>query len=163
MSMFTHAIVFRQYRPEDNQEVKHLHEKALRDTNAYEEWDWKKYDKDLDEIENFYMNNDGNFVVGLLDDKIIAMGAYLRLDETTAKLRRMRVEPELQKQGIGRQLLDLLETEIRDRGYISIELNTTINQVAAQKLYEQTGYHVDRRETEGWPIELIYYRKELDI
>ncbi len=159
--MSNEQVAFRQYQATDNQQVKHLHEIALRATQAFDEWQWDKYDHDLDDIETFYMDNHGNFLVGLIGEKIVAMGAFCRLDVTTAKLRRMRVDPELQGQGIGRSLLTLLEKQIVDHGYTSIELNTTINQVAAQKLYENTGYQEIRRETEGWPMELIIYRKEL--
>jgi ribosomal protein S18 acetylase RimI-like enzyme len=88
------------------------------------------------------------------------MGAFRRLSDSVAELKRMRVMPEWQGQGIGRTMLEALETEISSRGYVSIELDTTTNQTAAQKLYEHSGYEEIRRQ-ESAQFELIFYRKEL--
>jgi ribosomal protein S18 acetylase RimI-like enzyme len=152
-------IRFRQYQSDDIEQVKQLHESALRATNAFAESG--KWDSDLDDVRANYIDNGGNFLVGLLADEIVAMGAFRRISDTTAELKRMRVRPDLQGQGIGRGLLAILEADVKLKGYSEVELDTTVNQVAAIRLYESNGYTELRHETEGWPLEVIFYHKEL--
>ncbi len=73
----------------------------------------------------------------------------------------MRVHPTQQGKGIGQNMLTLLEDRAKMNGFRTIQLDTTINQTAAIKLYERNGYKEIRRETEGWPIEMIFYQKGL--
>lgn len=152
-------IDFRQYKPSDNEQVRELHQVALRATGAFaESGEW---DNDLNDIEAIYISNGGDFIVGVLDSEIVAMGAFKRMSDTIAELKRMRVRPELQGMGIGRGILAMLETSVKEKGYTEIELDTTVNQEAARHLYETSGYTEVRRETEGWPLETIFYRKVL--
>lgn len=154
------AINFRPYQDGDKEQVRQLHEAALRSTNAFaESGNW---DSDLDDIQAHYIDKDGNFIVGELDGEIVAMGAFRRLSEAVAELKRARVRPDLQGQGIGQHLLSLIEAEIRAKGYTAIQCDTTVKQPAAQHVFESTGFVELRRETDGWPIEVIFYRKELD-
>src|SRR3990167_4025595 len=52
---------------------------------------------------------EGAFVIAYLDDVPVGCGAVRRLDETTAELKRMYVDPSVRGQGIGRALVDALE------------------------------------------------------
>jgi ribosomal protein S18 acetylase RimI-like enzyme len=152
-------IQFRQYQPSDNEQVRELHQVALRATGAFaESGEW---DNDLNDIEGTYVNNGGDFIVGVLDSKIVAMGAFRRISDTIAELKRMRVKPELQGMGIGRGILAMLEDRVKEKGYAEIQLDTTVNQEAARHLYETSGYTEVRRETKGWPLETIFYHKVL--
>lgn len=152
-------VRFRQYQPSDNKQVRQLHEAALRATNAFAESG--KWDNDLNDIEGTYINNGGDFIVGVMNDEIVAMGAFKRVSDTVAELKRMRVQPVLQGKGLGRGLLVMLEASAKEKGYTEVQLDTTVNQVAAQHLYETSDYIEVRRETDGWPLETIFYRKEL--
>ncbi len=161
MTTSAENIIFRPFQEGDREQVRQLHEVALRGTNAFaESGNW---DSDLDDVQANYIDNGGNFVVGELDGEIVAMGAYRKLagSETIAELKRARVRPDLQSQGIGKHLLALREAEIRERGYTAMQCDTTVNQPAAQHVLESAGFVELRRETEGWPIEVIFYRKEL--
>lgn len=73
----------------------------------------------------------------------------------------MRVHPDLQGKGIGQIMLATLENRARALGYRVLQLDTTVKQVVAQKLYQKNGYVEIRRETEGWLLETIFYRKDL--
>ena len=159
--MSTH-VQFRQYIPSDKEQVCQLHEVALRDTNAFGKSG--QWDSDLDDIEGKYLNNGGNFVVGLLNADIIAMGAFRKLSDEAAELKRMRVRPDLQGKGIGRGLLEMLEASIKDHGYKVIKLDTTVNQSAAIHLYESAGYREVSRSIQGWPtlpLETIFFEKQI--
>lgn len=151
-------IEIRQYKDSDKEQVKRLHRIALESTNAFAESG--KWDMDLDNIPDVYFKK-GDFLVGLVDTKIVLMGALKPISEEMVEMKRVRVHPGFQRQGLGQMMLELLEKRAKELGYKVILLDTTINQSAAQKMYEKNGYTEIRREIEGWPLETIFYQKEL--
>ena len=152
-------LLIRQYQPSDKKEVFDLHVRALKNEDAY--LYTGKWEKDFEDIEGIYLNNRGEFIVGLIDNTIIAMGGLRKKTDDIVELRRMRVDPALQRKGYGQILLDVLEKRAKELGYMIIELDTSIRQVSAQRFYEKNGYKVIRREKEGWIVECIFYQKEL--
>jgi putative acetyltransferase len=83
---------------------------------------------------------DGAFMVAYLNDVAVGCGAVRRLDQTTAELKRMFVEPSLRGRGIGRVLVDALEQEGRLLGVTKIVLETGTRLAPAIRLYEAMGY-----------------------
>jgi len=83
---------------------------------------------------------DGAFLVAYLDDVAVGCGAVRRLDETTAELKRMYVEPSVRGRGIGRALVKALEREARGLGTTTVVLETGTRLAPAIKLYEAMGY-----------------------
>jgi ribosomal protein S18 acetylase RimI-like enzyme len=57
----------------------------------------------------------------------------------------MAVEPELQRRGIGKALLEAAESEAKRRGLPYISLMVTEENAAARRLYEGGGYITERR------------------
>lgn len=55
-------------------------------------------------------------ITGLNDDHVIACGAVRLVDEETAELRRMWVDPQMRGQGFGSRLLRTLENRARALG-----------------------------------------------
>jgi hypothetical protein len=51
---------------------------------------------DLMAIEWVYLVNGGEFLIGFIGKRLVAMGGCKRLSENSAELRRMRIERELQ-------------------------------------------------------------------
>jgi ribosomal protein S18 acetylase RimI-like enzyme len=151
-------VKIRRYQDEDNMQVKNLHRLALESTDAFA--DSGKWDADLDNIHEVYIKK-GEFLVGLVDGKVILMGALRPLSKNVVEMKRVRVHPDFQRQGLGQAMIELLERGAKELGFKTIQLDTTVNQTGAQKLYEKNGYVEIRRETEGWPMEVIFYKKEL--
>jgi putative acetyltransferase len=83
---------------------------------------------------------DGAFVIAYLDDVAVGCGAVRRLDEATAELKRMYVEPSVRGRGIGRSLLAALEDEARLLGVTTVVLETGTRLARAIKMYEAMGY-----------------------
>ena len=83
-------------------------------------------------------------MVGVLDGRVVAMGALRRVSSGRAEIKRMRVQPVLQGRGFGRALLDT-STSAAELGYSTLHLDTTVNQRAARCLYEGNGYRELRR------------------
>jgi ribosomal protein S18 acetylase RimI-like enzyme len=150
-------LTLRRYHSSDQAAVWALHLLALAQTGALihgEAWD-----ADLRQIEAVYLTA-GEFVVGLIDERIVAMGALKPSSETRAEIKRMRVHPDHQRQGYGQQVLTYLEQRARELQYRTLHLETTNRQPAAQGLYRKQGYReVARKPWRG--MELIGYEKDL--
>ena len=149
----------RRYQDTDNRAVWELHHLALGPTGAY--FRGGKWDEDLRDIRNHYINNGGEFLVGVLDNKVVCMGTFRKKSATLAEIKRMRVLPDYQRRGYGQIILNKLEEEAAALGYTELCLDTTDKQIAAQKLYEKNGYFEVRREKIPELFELIFYRKNI--
>jgi GNAT superfamily N-acetyltransferase len=119
------------------------------------------WDDDLHQIEEVYQRAGGEFLVAEADGIVVAMGALKRSGPQSGEIRRMRVSPSYQRQGIGRNLLGALERRAAASGYTRLHLDTTTVQTAAQQLYVSAGYREVGREREG-PFEVVLYEKTLD-
>jgi ribosomal protein S18 acetylase RimI-like enzyme len=151
-------LEIRRYQDADNPAVLELHHLALEATGAYFPGKWND---DLDDILIHYLNNGGEFLVGILDGKIVCMGAFRRKSDTLAEIKRMRVLPECQRRGFGQIILNQLETKAIQLGYTELCLDTTTLQIAAQKFYGKNGFIEVRRGLMP-PFEVIYYHKSLN-
>jgi GNAT superfamily N-acetyltransferase len=151
------AVNFRPYQPGDEAAIRVLHDRALKAAGFFA---IRYADKDLDSIQEEYLDRGGEFLVGVLNDEVVAMGAFRAGSSSdVAELKRMRVEPTLQGQGIGAQLLELLESKAQDRGYKTMILDT-VEGSAGQQLYLRHGYQETRREHSD-VAERVFYTKQL--
>lgn len=149
----------RRYHKNDQTNVIALHKLALEQAGTFAESG--KWDEDLYHIEEVYLH-DGEFLVGEINNKIIAMGALKKISEKVAEIKRMRVHPDYQGRGFGQQLLTLLEQKAKELGYKKIILDTTVKQIPAQHLYIKNGYKETYRDMiEAINTENIHYEKEL--
>ncbi len=154
------GLKVRQYQPSDVEEVWNLHNLALLAAGAHAgQGPW---DDDIKNIEATYLKANGDFLVALVDGKVVGMGAFRPIDSCTVEIKRMRVHPAYQRQGIGTAILQHLEDRAKRGGYRKFILDTTVQQLAAQKFYEKFGYQQSRRaEISGY--ECILYEKEIEV
>src|ERR1700681_4012549 len=82
---------------------------------------------------------DGAFVLAYLDEVALGCGAVRRLDEATAELKRMYVDPSARGRGIGRALVEALEREARLLSMTRVVLETGTRLAPAIKLYQAMG------------------------
>ncbi|TDF95024.1 GNAT family N-acetyltransferase [Paenibacillus piri] len=154
------SILIRQYRQEDRQEAMRLHVTGLNQFGA--SIGDPLLDQDMSRIEDVYLRNHGQFLVGLLNERIVCMGAYRKYDNETAELKRIRVDPDFQRQGFGQLILTTLEQSAQEQGYSRLVLDTTSRQSPAQRLFENNGYKETRRMRYN-ELELIFYEKRIGI
>lgn len=155
------ALSVRRYRPGDAAAVWNVHERALR-ASGLEFVEDAPVDEDITEIRARYLDLGGEFLVGLADDRVVAIGGFLPRDDETVELRRMRVHPDHQRKGHGRRLLTELEERARDRGFRSAVLETNERLRAAMAFYESRGYVETGRETHPATGDaVVSYRTEL--
>ncbi len=149
----------RRYENKDKDDVWNLHILALSNVKNLN-YIGGPWEEDLNNIEDVYLNNGGEFLVVEIKDEIIAMGGLRKISEKCAEIKRMRVHPNYWRKGIGQRILSGLESFAKGKGYQFLELDTTTHQEAAQSLYLKNGYLEIRRGKRG-PFDCIYYEKEL--
>jgi GNAT superfamily N-acetyltransferase len=152
------VITIRRYLPTDLDEVRRLNVLALAD--AGEHAGSGPWDHDFSDIENHYIKNRGEFLVGVLDNQIVAIGALERTDGISAEIKRMRVHPDYQNKGYGQQILGALEGRARKLGYRRLHLDTTSDMAAARRLYVRNGYTEYGRRPEG-RFTILLFQKDL--
>ena len=152
-------LIIRQYQPVDKGSVRELHIQALEPTGAMlPGGPWN--DDDLSDISNHYLTNGGEFLVGVLDNRILCMGASKKKSDTAGEIKRMRVLPDFQRKGYGQLILDSLETKARKLGFTELYLDTTTKQIPAKNFYKKNGYQeIYRMVFAG--LEIIFLEKHL--
>lgn len=153
----TEPLHIRRYGPRDKRAVRGLHDDALNEVGAH--LGSGPWDDDLDEIESVYLDQGGEFLVGVLDWEIVAMGALMRISPEKVELKRMRVRPGLQGRGYGQAMLDALHRRASELDYCTLRLDTTVQQRTAQRFYLKNGYNEAERGNEG-PFDCIFYERE---
>jgi ribosomal protein S18 acetylase RimI-like enzyme len=153
--MFT----LRRYTPADQETVEYLHVHAIQQAGAY--LGRGPWDDDVYAIEETYLNNQGEFLIGEWDGIFVAMGALRRTSSERAEIKRMRVHPDYQGRGLGQIILSELEARACAIGYKTLHLDTSVVQVPAQKLYEKNGFREVGRDTYQ-DLEVILYEKQLE-
>jgi ribosomal protein S18 acetylase RimI-like enzyme len=151
-------LKIRRYRASDHDAVWDLHNLALNQVGAH--GGNGSWDEDLHHIESVYLEAGGEFVVGTIGGRIVAMGGLQCVGRGHAAVKRMRVHPDFQRRGFGQTILRALEGRAMELGYRHLSLDTTTGQTAAQALYARNGYAAVGRDRYG-PFELILYEKEL--
>ena len=152
----TAHLRIRRYQDTDHDAVWALHDQALHDVGAH--GGAGPWEDDLHAIAEVYLEQGGDFVVGLLEGELVAMGALRHSSAGRAQIRRMRVAPHVQRRGFGRLILEHLEQRARELGYKKPHLDTTTGQLAAQALYRAHGYRETGRERRG-QFELVFFEK----
>jgi GNAT superfamily N-acetyltransferase len=116
---------------------------------------------DLMDIEQVYLRSGGEFLIGLLDDRLIAMGGFKRVSDAAAELRRMRIERELQGKGYGTLLLHELERIAFQAGIRTLCLETARSRPLTLEFYRKHGYQETGRGCYG-AVETVRFTKTLD-
>lgn len=147
MSEPGHPLVIRWYRPGDRDAVFALHDVGLAQVGI-RPGDGIYYDHDLHRIDEVYFRDRGDFLVGEMDGRVVAMGGLRPGSDDVAEIVRMRVDPETQRRGYGAAILTRLE-RARELGYTSVRVDTTVKQRPALGLYLGYGYKEAARRVIG--------------
>jgi ribosomal protein S18 acetylase RimI-like enzyme len=148
----------RRYRPQDHDAVWSLHNLALHAVGAH--GGNGPWDDDVHHVCEAYLQAGGEFLVGTLNGRIVAMGGMRRVSADRAEITRMRVQPDCQRRGFGRAILARLLARARELGFRQLFLDTTVGQVAAQELYRSSGFvEAGRRKYAGFDV--IRFEKDL--
>ena len=99
-------------------------------------------DRDAVEIEQYYWQTGGEFWVVETPERIVGTGGYypIEREDRAVEIRKMYLLPEARGQGLGRFLLQQLETAIAAKRYQAIWVETATVLKQAVALYEKNGY-----------------------
>ncbi len=125
-----------------SRDPKHL---WMSDAKMFDRWCAGEEDACLVQVA---IDGDGN-VVGLA---MATLRPELLSKEPSSHLEAIAVAEGMSGKGIGRQLLDAMEDEVRARGALSMTLHVFASNTRARVFYEKSGYHG----------ELMRYIKPLD-
>lgn len=146
------------YQPEHREPMLALHRSAIVGfTLGMSQQD---DEADLVAIEQVYLRDGGEFLIGFINERLAAMGGFKRLSDTSAELRRMRIEPELQGKGYGTQLLRELERIAFQSGIRALCLDTARRRPLTLEFYRKHGYQETGRGSYG-EIETVQFTKTL--
>lgn len=95
---------------------------------------------DLRDIETYFLARGGEFLLGFMGDKLVAMGAFLPRSAGEVEIMRMRVHPKWHRRGFGRAILRALEERAVLQGSVCAHVETTAIQIPAIQLYRKNGY-----------------------
>ncbi|WP_307796446.1 GNAT family N-acetyltransferase [Actinomadura barringtoniae] len=168
----------RRYRAADHAVVLDLHREGLAQVGL-RPGDGVYYDHDFFRMEDIYLRNDGEFIVGELDGRIVAMGGLRRADLVpggsarafggyvpgapkldAVEMVRLRVSPSVQRRGYGTAVVQALEERAAEFGYRVLRADTTELQGPALALYRGFGWSETKREVIGGIVN-IYLEKRL--
>ncbi|BAZ12880.1 GCN5-related N-acetyltransferase [Calothrix sp. NIES-4071] len=105
-------------------------------------WEPDGADKDVLQIEKYYLASNGEFWVVEHQNQVVGTGAYYPIErgQNAVEIRKMYLLPQVRGFGLGKYLLQQLEETIAARGFKEIWIETASVLVEAVKLYESNGY-----------------------
>ena len=82
----------------------------------------------------------GRIILAKYDDTFAGIGCLKQLQHGIGEIKRMFVNPEYRKKGLGKAILDKLIVEARSIGYDKLWLDSPDAFSAAHRLYESSGF-----------------------
>lgn len=154
-------LTVKRFRPAFADDVWAVHEAAMR-ASPLPFVDDAPADQPLLDVEAHYLDGNGDFLVGFVENELTTIGGFRCKDEDTVEIGHLRVHPDHQRRGFGERLLAELEGRARSDGATVVTLTTNARLTAARRLYEKAGYEESRREEhEETGFVFVRYRKRL--
>jgi putative acetyltransferase len=82
----------------------------------------------------------GTYLIAYVEGRPVACGAFRPLDRSVAEVRRMFVTRAARRSGFAKIIMQELEAQAREFGYIALRLETGVRQLPAMSLYESCGF-----------------------
>jgi GNAT superfamily N-acetyltransferase len=102
----------------------------------------------------------GAFLAGYVDRTPLCCGGLKQLGAGIGEIKRMYVVPGARRQGIARLLLVALEDAARERGYLTVRMDTGSRHQHAIRFYEAEGY-LPVEDYNGNPLAAWWGQKSL--
>ncbi len=105
-------------------------------------WEPKGADRDVIEVERFYLAAGGEFWVVERQGQVVGTAAYYPIERghQAVEIRKMYLLPALRGKGLGKYLLQQLEEAIAAKGFKEIWIETASVLKEAVQLYQRSGY-----------------------
>lgn len=105
----------------------------------------------------------GDLFVAEADGHLVGMAGFRpNAHPARVEILHVRVHPALRRRGIGRELMNAVESGAASHGFKEAWLDTAANMPEAMSFYENLGYvEVGRERRPEWHWTLVYYLKQL--
>ena len=118
---------------------------------------------DLASVPDSFVAAGGDFLVVEEDGRLVGMGGYKRTWAEDAQVLRVRVHPARRRRGVGRRLMEAIETAAAASGARRTVLETAANQPEAIAFYRSIGYRQTHTESNpGWTWTLVWFAREIE-
>ena len=145
------GTTIRRFESSDAEAVRWLHGVGMRQMGV--DRGPGPWDADLDDITAAYIRAGGEFLVCVRDDELIGMCGLLPAGSDVAMLKRLRVRPDRQRQGIGGMLARDLVSHARSLGFSRLVVDTTTRQEEAIALFRKLGFEeLGRRPLDAFVV-----------
>jgi len=146
------------YKPEFQDPMLALHRSAIEgfDLGMSQQQD----EADLLDLENVYIRRGGEFLLGLIGPRLMAMGGFQRLSELDVELKRMRIASDFQGRGYGTILLRELERRASQAGVRNLYLEAAKRRPLTLEFYQKHGYRELGQGMYG-AVETVRFTKSL--
>ncbi|MHB8104536.1 MAG: GNAT family N-acetyltransferase [Dehalococcoidales bacterium] len=154
-------LQIRRYQPQDNKVVRELNDAGIAQIEPSGELRALPFvTADFDDIEGVYLKN-GDFIVGLQEGEVVAMGAFKKRTAKCAEFKRLRIRPDCQRKGYGEAIMLKLMEMAAEMGYTEGFLDTLTTNTRAQRLFEKLGFKKSGRGKRG-SFDLLFYTRQLN-
>ncbi len=158
MNQFYQDFLIRDWQKRDRESAANVIRQVLMEYGL--PWQPESADWDVIAVESAYLEPGGEFWVVETPDKIVGTAAYYPIAKgnKAVEIRKMYLLPQVRGKGLGKYLLQQLETEIESRGFKEIWIETASVLAEAVSLYEKYGYQTTT-EVETTRCDLAYLKK----
>jgi GNAT superfamily N-acetyltransferase len=146
------------YKPQFQEPMLALHRSAIEgfDLGLSREQD----EADLVAVEDVYLCRGGEFLLGFIGERLVAMGGFKRVSDDLAELRRMRIARDVQGRGYGTLLLRELEWRAFQSGIRAVCLDAARRRPMTLAFYRKHGYQETGQGFYG-AVETVQFKKVL--
>jgi len=116
---------------------------------------------DLMAVEEVYLHGGGEFLLGFVGERLVAMGGFKRRSDGVAELRRMRIARDLQGRGYGTLILRELERRALQSGVHTLCLDAARRRPLTLEFYRKHGYQEIGQSFYG-AVETVQFNKILE-
>jgi ribosomal protein S18 acetylase RimI-like enzyme len=115
---------------------------------------------DIDDIEAVYMHTPGNhfWVAENPQGHVVGMIGVQHHDQGAGQIRRLRVDQNHRRRGIGRALLERAISFCKENQYLKVTLDTFTERLDAIEMFDKLGFrHGDTRIFAGKELKYFYF------
>lgn len=113
---------------------------------------WPDAPREVEALPGDYVAPSGGLLLAMRDGRAIGSVGWIRIDESTAELKRLYVRPDARTSGAGRALVRGVIQAALDAGCATLRLDTIPALTAANALYASMGFEpTDRFSDDLYP------------
>ena len=140
MKVYYQDFLIRDWQKSDRNKAAQVINQVLREYGL--PWQPTEADRDVIEVEQAYLQAGGEFWVVEYRADIVGTAAYypIKRGDLAVEIRKMYLLPQVRGKGLGKYLLQQLESAIAKKGFREVWIETASALKEAVILYEKNGY-----------------------